>query len=45
MKSDSPWEEIERLYNQALELPARERQDLLAQASPEVRQFFRKLRS
>src|SRR5579871_3776401 len=35
---NAEWEEIERLYHEALELPGSERTNLLAQASPAVRQ-------
>src|SRR5215469_7994768 len=37
MNPDTPWEEIERLYNEALDLPAHKRKALLAGASPAVR--------
>src|SRR5579883_18901 len=37
MNPYSPWEDIRRLYHQALGLPPHERDALLAQASPEVR--------
>jgi serine/threonine protein kinase len=38
MNPNIPWEEIERLYHEALELPIQERASLLAGASPEVRE-------
>jgi serine/threonine protein kinase len=38
MSPSTPWEEIERLYQEALELPARERAALLEAASPSVRE-------
>jgi serine/threonine protein kinase len=38
MSPNTPWEEIERLYQEALELPVQEREALLARASPAVRQ-------
>jgi serine/threonine protein kinase len=38
MNSNAPWEEIERLYHEALELPVHERQALLSRAAPEVRE-------
>lgn len=37
MNPDTPWEQIERLYHQALELPVHERQALLAGAGAAVR--------
>ena len=38
MSANSPWEEIERLYYQALETPVGERKALLAGADPGVRE-------
>ena len=38
MSSNVPWDEIERLYHEALELPVQERQALLDRASPAVRE-------
>jgi serine/threonine protein kinase len=38
MNPDTPWEEIERLYYEALELPERERKALLARADSAVRE-------
>jgi eukaryotic-like serine/threonine-protein kinase len=38
MKTETPWEEIERLYYQALDLTERERKALLARVSPSVRE-------
>jgi serine/threonine protein kinase len=38
MNPQPAWEEIERLYNEALELPACERKALLARASPALRE-------
>ena len=37
VNSQPAWDEIERLYNEALELPLCERKALLARASPELR--------
>lgn len=37
MNPNTPWDEIERLYNEALELPAEERKTLLAGASDALR--------
>jgi len=37
MNPGAEWEEIERLFNEAIDLPANERQALLASASPPVR--------
>jgi eukaryotic-like serine/threonine-protein kinase len=37
MNGNIPWEEIERLYHEALELPEHEREALLARASAEAR--------
>jgi eukaryotic-like serine/threonine-protein kinase len=37
MNPEPAWEEIERLYNEALDLPVHERKALLAQASPALR--------
>ena len=37
MNPRTRWEEIERLYNDALDLPAHERKALLAGASPDIR--------
>lgn len=38
MNTDTPWEEIERWYCEALEFPESERKVLLARASPAVRE-------
>jgi serine/threonine protein kinase len=38
MNPQSAWEQIERLYHEALELPPRERQTLLAGVSPALRE-------
>ena len=38
MSEPVPWEEIERLYHEALEAPVCERKALLARASPELRE-------
>jgi eukaryotic-like serine/threonine-protein kinase len=38
MNPDTPWEEIERLYYEALELPESERQNLLARAGSPLRE-------
>jgi serine/threonine protein kinase len=38
MRTNTPWEEIERLYYQALDLTERERKALLASVSPGVRE-------
>jgi serine/threonine protein kinase len=38
MDPDTPWDEIERWYNEALDLPVHERAALLARASPAVRE-------
>jgi serine/threonine protein kinase len=38
MKTNTPWEEIELLYYQALELTERERKSLLARVSPGMRE-------
>ena len=38
MNPPAAWEEIERLYHQALELPVCERKALLASASPALRE-------
>ena len=38
MNAQTPWEEIERLYHEALELPAEERKTLLASASDALRE-------
>jgi eukaryotic-like serine/threonine-protein kinase len=38
MNPPSEWEEIERLYHEALDLPVREREALLARASPALRE-------
>jgi serine/threonine protein kinase len=38
MNPAAPWEEIERLYHEALELPVGERKALLARASPALRE-------
>jgi len=37
MNSQPAWEEIERLYHEALQLPEQQRKALLAEASPELR--------
>jgi serine/threonine protein kinase len=38
MNPDAAWEEIERLYHEALDLPESERRALLAQASPAIQE-------
>ena len=38
MNPQAPWEEIERLYHEAIELPVGERDALLARASPALRE-------
>ena len=38
MRSDTSWEEIERFYHEALDVPANERKALLERASPAVRE-------
>jgi serine/threonine protein kinase len=38
MNPPAPWEEIERLYHEALELPVGERNTLLARADPALRE-------
>ena len=43
MNPNTPWEEIERLYYAALELPEQERQALLAGASRELREEVQSL--